>query len=286
MKVLIGITSKNRAQILPKAIEAAIKQTFSNKEVWIFDDASSDGTKNLSTLYPQVKWILSEEAKGLVWARNLFMSQKGFDYFCSFDDDAWAIDNTAIEKAVKYLDENQSVGALGFDMLSPDEPSKQTSNPYFIKTNNFIGCGHIINLKAAKEIGYYTSNPGFYGGEEKDFCIRLIDRGYDIIAYKGMYVWHEKTQISRNIAKQHESGVCNDLVFIYRRSPFIMLLPSIVFKILTHFKFATTHARGILFIPFIKGIKSFFKWLFKSNTYRKPVSIKAFKTFVYLGKKK
>ena len=77
MKVLIGITSKNREKILPKAIESALSQTYPHKEVWVFDDASTDNTRSLAITYPNVKWIFSEEPKGYVYARNLFMRAEG-----------------------------------------------------------------------------------------------------------------------------------------------------------------------------------------------------------------
>ncbi|WP_461789875.1 glycosyltransferase family 2 protein [Pedobacter sp.] len=284
MELLIGITSKNRAKILPKAICSALRQTFAEKKIWVYDDASEDNTTDLLKTFNNVSWSIGETSKGLVWARNFFMQKEGYNYFCSLDDDAWFLENDAIEEAMLYLKSNPDVGALGFDMLSPDAPEKKTKNPYFCETNNFIGCGHIINLKAAKEIGYYTPNPGFYGAEEKDFCIRLIDLGYKIITYKGKYVWHDKTMISRNLSAQHRSGVCNDLVFTYRRAPFLTLIPLILIKIFKHAKFAVNHKPTSLISPFKDGFIDFIKWLLKGNTNRKAVSFKAFKRYTDLQK--
>ena len=61
-----------------------------------------------------------------------------------------------------------------------------------------------------------VSDPGYYGSEEKDLSIRLVDKGYRVVFYKGVYVWHDKTSVARNLNKQHRSGVCNDLVFLFR----------------------------------------------------------------------
>lgn len=284
MKILIGITSKNRASILSKAIYSALNQNFDQKEIWVYDDASTDNTKELKLIYPQINWILSEIPHGYLYARNLFMQKRGFDYFCSLDDDAWFTEDTSIERAISYMQANPNIGALGFDMLSPDAPEKKTTEPYIIESNNFVGCGHIINLKAAKKIGYYTPNPGFYGGEEKDFCIRLIDAGFKIVTYKGTYIWHDKTTLSRDLPKQHQSGVCNDLVFTYRRAPFSILVPSILVKFYKHLKFSISYEKEPLLKPCIMGFCDFIKWLFIQKTYRKPVSQKAFNTFVKLGK--
>lgn len=284
MRVLIGITSKNRVSILPKAIESSLNQSYSHKDIWVYDDASTDATITLKNNYPEINWIFSDIAHGYLYARNLFMKKEGYDYFCSLDDDAWFINNSAIQKALEYMNSNPNIGALGFDMLSPDAPDQNTANSHFIESNNFIGCGHIINLKAAKKIGYYTPNPGFYGGEEKDFCIRLINSGYKIITYKGMYVWHDKTVIARNLSKQHQSGVCNDLVFTYRRAPLVILIPAIFVKIYKHLSFSIRYKKEKLLTPCLNGLKDFFKWLLTKKTQREAVSLRAFSSYLELGK--
>ena len=85
-KVLIGIISKNRAKILPKAIDSALGQTYINKEIWVYDDNSSDETFELAEKYPEVNWVFSKEDRGYLFARNMFMQKDGVDYFCSLDD--------------------------------------------------------------------------------------------------------------------------------------------------------------------------------------------------------
>jgi GT2 family glycosyltransferase len=285
MKVLIGITSKNRAKILPKAIESALMQTYANKEVWVYDDASTDDTYLLAQKYPQVNWIFSKDPNGYVYARNMFMQKKGFDLFCSLDDDAWFLEATAISQAVEIFRQDPSIGALGFDMVSPDYPELKEKRPSLLISNNFVGCGHIVNSKAAEKVNFYTVNPGFYGGEEKDLCIRLIDAGYTIVTFKGMYVWHDITAVGRSVAKQHQSGVCNDLVFFYRRTPLMFLVPVLAIQISKHLKSAPGEYRGEkLFKPAMLAMRDFFIWLVAKKTNRNPVSIKGYKEFFKLNK--
>jgi GT2 family glycosyltransferase len=282
MRVLIGITSKNRASILPKAITSALNQTYRNKEVWVFDDASTDDTPSLIEKFPQVNWMLSDVPKGYVYARNLFMNKPGYDLYCSLDDDSWFINENSLEEAIKILKEDPSIGALGFDMLSPDNPTIKENNVYLKESNNFIGCGHIIRLEAAKKINFYTPNPGYYGSEEKDLSIRLVDKGYRVVFYKGVYVWHDKTSVARNLNKQHRSGVCNDLVFLFRRTPALFLWPTLFLQIFKHLKFSLTYKKQKLFKPFIQGLRDFANWLIKNETNRQAVSISGFRKFIKL----
>ena len=283
MKVLIGITSKNRVSILPKAINSAIEQNYPDKEVMVYDDASADGTAGLVTQYPQVKWLISEVTHGYLYARNLFLTQSDAGIFCSLDDDSWFLNNTALTTAVSYMEANPDTGAIAFDILSPDDTDKvQLLDVEPVETNKYIGCGHLLRVDIVKQLGGYSPNPGYYGGEEKDLCIRLIDAGYKIIKLKGLYIWHDKTNVARDEKKQHRSGVCNDMVFTFRRTPGILLLPSLIIKLYKHFIFGVKYKKGFLLVPCLKGLADFFLFLFTFKLKRKAVSVKAFKKYLSL----
>lgn len=284
MSVLIGIVSKNRALILPKAIQSALDQTYFDKKIAVFDDASTDNTRALKLQFQNIDWHFASEPKGYLYARNKFMSEATQKYFCSLDDDAWFVQKDELELAIQYLEQHQDVAAVAFDILSPEKANiKSRSTP--VETNTFIGCGHVVRLSAVKEAGYYEPNPGFYGGEEKDLCIKLMDMGVKIVKMPGVHVWHDKTTIARDLPKQHRSGVCNDMVFTYRRTPGLYLLPSMILKPLSHLKFSITFSKGILLRSGLLGLLDFYVLLFTFRLQRKPVSIKAFDTYRFLSKK-
>lgn len=259
-------------------------QNYPDKEVWVFDDASTDDTSSLKSQFPQVKWIRSEESKGLMYARNIFMSQTGFELFCSLDDDAWFIEPDSLSKAIELFLDNNLIAAIGFDMLDRQNNTPKTLVPYASLTNSFIGCGHIVLCRAAQQVGLYTLSPGYYGSEEKDLCLRLIDQEYLILKYNMKYVWHDKTNIERNLYLQHRSGVCNDLVFAYRRTPTLYLIPAIISKIIKQLLFAFSYKAAKLTGSTIKGIGDFLSWLFTKETQRNAVSLKGFRKYQSLKK--
>jgi len=279
LKILIGITTKNRAQILPKAIDSALSQTYKNKEVWVFNDASTDDTYLLENKYPQVNWITSSESKGLMYARNLFMNQAGFELFCSLDDDAWFLKQDSLSKAIHFFENDSQIAAIGFDMLDKQNSLPSTINQHASFTNSYIGCGHVVRCSAARQVGLYTLAPGYYGSEEKDLCLRLIDSNYLILKYIGEYIWHDKTSIERDLQLQHRSGVCNDLVFAYRRTPLLYLIPAISSKIIKQFLFAFTYKKNRLGGSTAGGVYDFFVWLLTAKTLRKAVSAKGFNKY-------
>lgn len=268
MKVLIGITTRNRAAILDKAIQSALDQDYPYKEVAVFDDASTDETPSLRERFPQVTWYRVEHQQGYLPARNQLMRETDAAFYFSLDDDAWFIQGDEISVGMELLKANPEVAAIAYDILSPDSPKLQPRTaPY--KTHMFIGCGHLLRLPAARKVGFYIPSPGFYGSEEKDLCVRLLDCGGEVLYLPGVHVWHDKTMQARDIPAQHSSGVCNDFVFAFRRCPFPMILWLLPGKLVSHLRFATAHN---LLRPCLAGVIKFFTSIPRLIETRRPVS--------------
>lgn len=279
-KVLIGITSKNRFAILPKSIGSALSQNYEQKEIAVFDDHSTDATPTLANTYTDVKWHFSKEEKGYLFARNMFLETTDAKYYCSLDDDSWFLDTDHLKKAVEYMNEYPSVAVLAFKILSNDLRREIKRGNVIVETNNFIGCGHMLRVDAVRSVGCYAVNPGYYGGEEKDLCIRLMDKGFSIMRFPSVEIWHDKTNIARDFPSQHRSGVCNDLVFMWRRTPSLYLVPSFFIKIYKHLAFSSKFKGVKLLKPCLLGIKDFMVSLFSGKLKRDAVTVKAFKKYL------
>jgi energy-coupling factor transporter ATP-binding protein EcfA2 len=119
------------------------------------------------------------------------------------------------------------------DILSPDNSSPVIRcSP--LPTMGFLGCGHMLRVRMVQEVGSYADFPGHYGSEEKDLCIRFLDRGWSLLALPGVHVWHDKSTAGRDWAAQHRSGTLNDMVFGLLRAPLPELfyyLPGKAFKL-------------------------------------------------------
>ncbi|HEY8225368.1 MAG TPA: glycosyltransferase, partial [Pyrinomonadaceae bacterium] len=259
MKVLIGITTYNRAEILAKSIQSALDQDYGDKEVAVFDDASTDDTESMKSRFPNVSWYRAERNQGYLAARNKLMRETEADFYFSLDDDAWFIRGDEITQGVTLMKERREIAALAYDILSPDRP-KQSERKEPFKTNVFIGCGHMLRLSAVREVSFYTPNPGNYGFEESDLCVRLIDRAYEILYTPGVHVWHDKSSVARKSNEQYSSAVCNDLAFAVRRCPFPMVLAGVPAKLYSHFRFANSnrllraYASGV--VKFLRALPS------------------------------
>jgi GT2 family glycosyltransferase len=198
------------------------------------------------------------------------------EYYLSLDDDAWFIHGDEITVMIEHLEANPRVAAGAFDILSPDRPTpaaRSAPRP----AHMFIGCGHVVRMSAVRESGFYEPGPGLYGSEEKDLCLKFLDRLWDVHLLPGVHVWHEKTTLGRDAREQHRSGVCNDFVFALRRCPFPLLLVVFPVKFLNQLLFACRHR---LLKSCLQGIGLFLRHSSAVWRSRDPVRAKTFIEFV------
>lgn len=278
--VVVGISTCNRADILPKAITSALAQSYPNIRVMVIDDASSDHTPSVRDEFPGISWERFESRQGYVRARNQIIFSSPEDYYVSLDDDAWFLRGDEVAIAVDLFESRPDVAAVAFDIVSPDRPQARSRGANLF-VSSFIGCGHVLRLSTVKSLGGYTEFPGAYGVEEKDLCLRLIDAGYAIVELSGVEVWHDKTMTARDIAWQHTSGVCNDLAFTVGRVPLLILFPMFGYKLWVHAIFAIRHG---LIRPFLKGLLNFGRAGWTVWSRRRPVRMASLARYQTLAK--
>ena len=269
-RVLVGISTFNRADILPKAIQSALAQSYPALKVGVVDDGSTDDTPAVAQRFPQVEWTRWNPNRGYVAARNHLMLGAEADYYVSLDDDAWFLRGDEIALAVDILDKDPAIAAVAYDILSPDRPEAAQRGPQ-VPTAIFIGCGHVLRLDVVRRLKGYVSFPGYYGGEEKDLCLRLLDAGYQVVRLPGVHVWHEKTQTARDLRAQHRSGVCNDLTIALRRTPLAALPLTMGWKLLRHFQFAV---KARLLATYWEAVRTFLVFLPAIWRSRQPVRLR------------
>ena len=274
--VLIGIVTRNRSGVLPKAIESALCQGYPRLRVAVLDDGSEDETSQLRSRYPAVHWNRWERSRGYLEARNYLMRASDADFYLSLDDDAWFIDEDEVSIAVQHMEMNPRVAAAAFDILSPDR-QKVSPRSHPGPAHMFIGCGHVLRMSAVRDCGFYVPGPGLYGSEEMDLCIRLLDRNWEIHFLPGVHIWHEKTTLARDIAAQHRSGVCNDLAFAARRCPFPPVFGVMPVKLINQILFSL---RNHLLKSCLAGFALFFSRAFDVWRTREPVRAQTFLEFI------
>ena len=112
--VSVVIPTHNRVDLLPRAIESVLNQTYKDIELIVVSDGSADGTDELMAKYgnnSRIKYINYQPAKGGNYARNSGFDAASGDYVAFLDDDdEWL--PTKIEKQVALMEADDEVGLV------------------------------------------------------------------------------------------------------------------------------------------------------------------------------
>jgi len=111
-KVSIIIPTYNRGVLLHKAIDSVLAQTFSDYELIIVDDGSTDGTRDVVARYGsgKIRYIFQEN-KGKSAARNLGIKLADGEYIAFLDSDDMFLPSK-LQLQVEVLDAHGSCGFI------------------------------------------------------------------------------------------------------------------------------------------------------------------------------
>lgn len=87
--VSVVITTYNRANMVGRAIESVLSQTYKDFELIVVDDCSSDNTKEVVKAFhdPRLRYIRHDQNRGLPAARNTGIKELRGKYVAFLDDD-------------------------------------------------------------------------------------------------------------------------------------------------------------------------------------------------------
>lgn len=125
MRVSVVVPTKNRATILPRAVDSIKSQKDVDVEIIVVNDGSTDNTIELvKEKYPEAKLINNVRSVGGAKARNIGAENATGDFVAFLDsDDEW-LPNHLISK-IKIIDNTGANGAYGTFYLKDDISQKE-----------------------------------------------------------------------------------------------------------------------------------------------------------------
>lgn len=201
----ILITTKDRIDDLKYTLQK-IDYLINQKNVAciICDDGSSDNTHDyLTKHYKSIAIIKNEESKGLIHCRNVMLDMCTTDYAISLDDDAHFVSEDILSVAENYFLQHPTCGLIATRIFWGKKlptSTKSTDSPKRVK--GFVGCGHIWNMKAWKEIPNYPEWFVFYG-EEEFASYQLLKKKWEIHYVPKILVHHRVDVKSRKHQKDY-----------------------------------------------------------------------------------
>lgn len=111
--VSVILPTYNRAEVIGRAIESVLRQTYTDLELVIVDDGSSDDTKAVVGDFhdSRIRYIQSDKRMGANASRNIGIRNAGGEYIAFQDsDDKWKSDK--LEKQMKLFEANSGLGVV------------------------------------------------------------------------------------------------------------------------------------------------------------------------------
>jgi glycosyltransferase involved in cell wall biosynthesis len=220
MKASLVITTKNRRDDLRRAIASAVRQT-EPLEIIVLDDGSSDGTADMvSQEFPEVRLVRSATSNGLVAQRNLGAVLSSGDLIFSIDDDAEFSTPNVVAQTIGDFS-NSRIGAIAIPYVEPKKSDRcfqcaPDTNGIWV-TASFRGTAYAVKRDVFNRVGGFRTDI-VHQGEELDFCIRLLAKGWFVRLGTGDAILHYEA-LRRDWARTDFYGRRNDILFAWRNVP-------------------------------------------------------------------
>lgn len=207
-KVSIVLPVYNGEKYIKEALDGIRAQTYSNWELILVNDCSTDATKKIVDQYAamdkRITVIHNKTNQKLPRSLNIGFSAADGAYFTWTSDDN-IYEKDAIEQMVRCLDEHPQYGMVYCDMCYIDEEGKITGDISMdekeLYVRNCIGACFLYRQKAAKEAGEY--DPNMFLVEDYEYWLRLNEHVtiYHLAEKKYYYRKHQGSLTEKRAAE-------------------------------------------------------------------------------------
>jgi GT2 family glycosyltransferase len=216
----IVITTKNRKEELRGAIASALAQEAA-VEVLVFDDGSTDGTSELvCSEFPLVRLVRQVNSHGYIPNRNRAATMACADIVFSLDDDAAFSTPLTVSQTLEAFD-HPRVGAVAIPFVNVNQGQavlqQAPSGDGVFATATYIGTAHAVRRDLFLSLGGYREH-FIHQGEEMDFCLRMLARGY-IVRLGSADPIHHFESPKRDFRRMDYYGRRNDILFAWHNIP-------------------------------------------------------------------
>jgi len=200
----------NGAHFLPQSIESVLKQTFSDFEFLIINDASTDNSLNIIKKHQEqdkrIKIISNKKNLGLTKSLNRGLEIARGKYIARIDAGDLAL-KERLEKQFNFLKKHQDVFLLGAGVIKINKDGKKI-NSYHPK----FSPKRIAKILPKRNILYHSSiffrnkdlfyRNKFYYAQDYDFYLRLLSSGKKIACIPDVLIKYRITNDSISLNKK------------------------------------------------------------------------------------
>ncbi len=217
----VVIPTYNRAKLLKEAIQSVCNQTFTNFEVIVVDDHSTDNTKVVVNSFQdtRIKYVLNDLSTGGAGTRNagIFRSCGKWVAFLD-DDDVWLKEKLELQhKKIQVCDDMVGLiycGRASYDFEKKQEillyvPQKRGWIQNDLLYKNYIGTYSTVVIKADLLKKLYGLDERFMGMQDMELYVRIAGIAkVEFLKEKLVHVRQSNNdKISYNPQKKLESSI-------------------------------------------------------------------------------
>uniref|UniRef100_UPI0040483ED5 glycosyltransferase family A protein n=1 Tax=Mariniflexile sp. TaxID=1979402 RepID=UPI0040483ED5 len=191
----------NKEYFIKDTLKSAINQTFTDFEIIIINDGSTDDSYNIVNSFNDDRiCIINQENRGLCASRNTGIKNAKGKFIAFLDaDDLWMEDFLETIYHLINIHKEYDVFATNVKLLTPnktpiliveafDTKLKTVITNYFELCKNILGPSSLVLNKSVFEtVGYFDESINY--GEEDDFYIRCFSV-YSLLYYKGFKTYY------------------------------------------------------------------------------------------------
>jgi glycosyltransferase involved in cell wall biosynthesis len=212
-RVTILMATCNRAAMLARAFASVREQTFTDWELVIADDASTDHTPRLAAQWQQddrrVVYVRNPVNQGTSRNYNAGLRIAKGDYVAMIDDDDRWCDEDKLRKQIDFLDSESDYVGCGGGVIVVDENGNERYRylkpqtdamirKRMLFSNPMANSTTMFRRTVAERLGWYDSTTRFSG--DRDFWLKMGREGklYNFPDYFSYYTLSDaNTSITR-----------------------------------------------------------------------------------------
>ncbi|MBC1564867.1 glycosyltransferase family 2 protein [Listeria booriae] len=233
--ISIIMPAHNAEAHIQAAIDSVLAQSWTDFELLILDDCSTDQTVALVQAYtdPRIRLYMLEENLGAAGTRNYGIRQAKGRYIAFLDsDDCWKPKKLELQRA--FMQENKAaLSYTAYDVMSPDgeritghvDVPESVTYRYLLR-NTIIGC--LTVMIDTKQTGL-VQMPIFKGAEDTATWLSILKKGHVAKGLTEPLALYRKGNASLS---SNKFQMAKHIWQVYRKSQNMS-----VFTALTHFPF-------------------------------------------------
>lgn len=232
----VGVATRNRPKALVRCLESIAIIGEMVSEIIVVDDASDPPVGPFLRQVPEsiarkIRLIELPGGLGYIAGRNRMMREAATPTVLMLDDDAYLIDASAVKRAADVLARHPDVAAVACAQAEANGspwPAAMQPSPvsYGCYVTSYIGCAALLRRRVFVELGGYQESFFFYG-EEKDYCLRVLNAGYHVVYLPDALVAHVPDPTGRSESRYLRYVVRNDCLSALYNEPLLMALLSV-----------------------------------------------------------